>query len=53
MRLHGRHQDFLGYIEETFIELAKKDHGPLDEPRILGEQPVIFDKSEPSFSGGL
>ncbi len=53
MRLHGRHQNFLRHVEETFIELAGMDHGPLNKPRILGEQPVIFDKSEPSFGGGI
>ena len=52
MRLHGRHQDFLGHIEEAWIEFAGKDHGPLDEPRILSQQPVVFNKSEPGIRGG-
>ena len=53
MRLHGRHQDFLRHIEKALVEFAGKDHGPLNEPRILDQEPVVFNKSEPGFSGGF
>jgi len=53
MRLHGGHQDFLRHIEKALIEFAGENHGPLDEPRILQQQPVVFNKSEPGLRSGF